>query len=311
MARKYGPKKYQVMKTYGQSEKPLVSVVVPTFNRAASIDRALNSVITQTYDNWELIVVDDGSQDQTPSILSKYSENPRITLLRQENRGQSAARNVGVSYAKGKYLAFLDSDDEWLPTKLSQQILIAEQNDDYGVFYCDEIWVDNNSGLELPQPDITRHSGKIAKDLITSNFVSFTSSLVRKDLFDDCGGFDESMRGGEDYDLWLRLSLNCRFLYSPFLGTRYSIAGNRITDNFEVVFGANKRALEKLFRDNSHEFGWVDRRRALAQLLARRGQYRLGAGKRTVALQDFILSIIMLPTLVGLKGLAKWVIKIR
>jgi glycosyltransferase involved in cell wall biosynthesis len=187
--------------------EPLISVIIPTYNRANTISRALNSVLHQTYSNIEIIIIDDGSSDNTEEILNNFKDN-RIIIKKSMNRGAPAARNMGIRIAKGDFIAFLDSDDEWMLNKLEKQYNLIS-NSDTGFVY---------TGYHIIKPDgeirLSRLPGKkgnIFTDLIISNCVGSTSLLfVKKQHLIDVGGFDESMPSCQDWDLFIRLSQICK-----------------------------------------------------------------------------------------------------
>ena len=179
-----------------------VSVIIPTFDRVQVLPRALDSVLAQTRPADEIIVVDDGSGDRTREVLE--SEYPMVRLLSQENRGVSAARNHGVEASSGTWLAFLDSDDEWLPDKLELQLAGASADPEAVLIHCDEIWI--RRGVRVNQMDKHRKSGgDIFLDCLPRCVISPSAVMLRRALFDHCGGFDESLPACEDYDLWLRM----------------------------------------------------------------------------------------------------------
>jgi GT2 family glycosyltransferase len=182
--------------------EPLVSVIIPTFNRWPWVREAVDSVRAQSRRDFELIVVDDGSTDETSGELAKYgSAVRRFTTTR---RGVSAARNSGVNHTRGRYIAFLDSDDLWLPCKLEKQIGFMEQQRDVEICQTEEIWIRN--GVRVNQKAIHRKpSGDIFIRSLDLCLVSPSAVMMTKELFDRFGGFDESFPVCEDYDLWLRI----------------------------------------------------------------------------------------------------------
>ena len=186
--------------------KPQVSVIIPTYNRAWTIEEAIDSVLAQDYTEFELIVVDDGSTDHTSDVLDSYGNV--IKVLCQKNKGVSAARNRGIAEASGKFIAFLDSDDLWLPQKLTVQIEFFNQTPDALICQTEEIWVRN--GLRVnPKKRHKKPSGRIFKPSLELCLVSPSAVMIHRGLFDRVGGFDETLAACEDYDLWLRIS--CRF----------------------------------------------------------------------------------------------------
>ena len=189
--------------TLPQARPPLVSVVVPTFNRAAHIGAAVESVLAQTYPHWELIVVDDGSQDETPLMLSAYGE--RIRTIRQENRGVSAARNRGILAAAGDFIALLDSDDYWLPDKLAAQVAYFRQHPALMLCQTEEIWVRNGRRVN-PKTRHRKFAGMIFEKTLPLCLISPSAVMLRRSLLDEVGLFDETLPACEDYDLWLRIT---------------------------------------------------------------------------------------------------------
>jgi glycosyltransferase involved in cell wall biosynthesis len=189
-----------------KSKNPLVSVILPTYNRGWILTEAIDSVLAQDYKDYELIVVDDGSTDNTRKILDTYGQN--IIVLRQTNKGVSAARNRGIVQAAGQLVAFLDSDDLWLPLKLSKQVDFFNLNPDAVINQTEEIWMRNGVRVN-PKDRHRKPSGMIFERSLELCLVSPSAVMIKKTLFDAVGVFDENMPACEDYDLWLRIS--CRY----------------------------------------------------------------------------------------------------
>jgi len=182
---------------------PLVTVVIPTYNRSHVLERALQSVLVQTLKDFELIVVDDGSTDYTGELLSGY-EN-KLKVFSQENRGVSAARNLGILHSQGELIAFLDSDDEWLPTKLERQIALFDPTKSCFVCHTDETWL--KDGREVPQKKIHRKQGGLFFERALERcLISPSAVVMSRALLDRVGWFDECLPAAEDYDLWLRVT---------------------------------------------------------------------------------------------------------
>ena len=180
-----------------------VSVVIPTYNRHILLKRAINSLLTQTYLVNEIIVVDDGSTDNTKQIIKDF---PNITYIYQENRGVSTARNVGIQRAKNEWIAFLDSDDAWHKEKLEKQIAFHQNNPDILMSYTAEKWIRNGKVVKIP-----KKYKKIGKDAFVENLsycnIAPSSVVLHRSLLEKIGFFDESLEVCEDYDLWLRITL--------------------------------------------------------------------------------------------------------
>ena len=186
----------------------LVSVIVPTFNRARFLREALGSISNQIIENMELIVVDDGSTDDTEKVVLEF---PKLVYYRlKKNRGVSLARNFGVAKASGRYLCFLDSDDIWEFDKLSTQLEWMESNPNSRVCYTDETWIRNGKKINQKVKHC-KFSGEIFKHCLPLCIVSPSSVMIREDFFKEVGGFDETFPVCEDYDLWLRMALLAPF----------------------------------------------------------------------------------------------------
>lgn len=198
---------------------PTVSVIIPTYNRAAVVTEAIDSVLAQTFRDFELIVVDDGSTDDTRNRLVGYGE--RIRMICQENHGVSHARNVGIRAARGKYVALLDSDDLWLPKKLETQIAVMEAQPDIPLCHTEEIWI--RRGVRVNQmKKHQKHGGYIFPNCLPFCVISPSSVMIRRALFDEVGDFDESLPACEDYDLWLRVTKTSpvHFIETPLIVKR-------------------------------------------------------------------------------------------
>ena len=186
-----------------RSRKPEVSVIIPTFNRGWVLKEAIDSVLAQDFKDFELIVVDDGSTDNTPQILDAYHQD--LMVIRQPNLGVSAARNRGIAAAGGGLIAFLDSDDLWLPRKLSRQVDFFNSNPDAVINQTEEIWIRNGVRVN-PKTRHHKFSGMIFERSLALCLVSPSAVMMRRSLFDEIGLFDENLPACEDYDLWLRIS---------------------------------------------------------------------------------------------------------
>ncbi len=190
--------------TAGKSKPaPLVSVIIPTFNRSACLGRAIDSVLSQTFTDLELIVVDDGSTDDTADLLKAYAD--RLLYIYQQNRGVSAARNTGIRSARGEYIALLDSDDAWRPRKLERQAAFFQAHPQAVLCQTEEIWIRNGKRVN-PKKRHQKYSGMIFEKTLPLCLVSPSAVMIRRSLFDEVGLFDETLPACEDYDLWLRIT---------------------------------------------------------------------------------------------------------
>jgi len=188
-------------------EPGFVSVIIPTYNRVHLVSQAVQSVLDQTYQDLEIIVVDDGSTDNTEEVVRSFKDSRICYIRHKENRGGSAARNTGIKAARGEFIAFLDSDDEWLPSKLSKQMTIFQAApEELGVVYCGVYFVDYQSDriIETIVPD---YRGNILKVILNrGSGPSLPASVVKKECFEKVGLFDEIFPSYQDADLWARIS---------------------------------------------------------------------------------------------------------
>ena len=180
-----------------------ISVIIPTFNRASYLNDCIDSVLKQTYCNIEVIVIDDGSTDETEQVLKAYKD--KIISSYQDNKGVSSARNKGVSSASGDWLAFLDSDDYWLPNKLESQVKHLLKFSDLKWIHCDEIWIRNGVRVN-PKKKHGKQGGQIFKQCLALCCVSPSAVMIEKDFYLANGGFRNDFPVCEDYDLWLKLA---------------------------------------------------------------------------------------------------------
>lgn len=243
--------------------KPVVSVVIPTHNRAALLREALDSVSAQTFRDFELIVIDDGSTEDIKAQVVGHPARPRV--VRQAHEGPAAARNLGLREAAADLVAFLDSDDLWHPTKLEVFLKAVDQNPDCSIFYGPMSPIDRQGN---PVPGRTKrcHDGWITQQLFCSSFVHVPTILCRKDAILAVGGFDASLPVCEDYDLWLRLSIRERFglIDQP-------LAKRRLHDNrlSKALMGRNlavKAEVLQRFFDSGVANGQLDHGVARARL---------------------------------------------
>ncbi len=183
---------------------PLVSVIIPTYNRESFIAECVESVLAQTFSDFELIVVDDGSTDRTETVVGRYSD--KIRYLRQEQRGPAAARNSGIRDASSEWLSFLDSDDLWLPRKLELQMEYLRNSPDTKICYTEEIWYRRGRRVN-PAQKHRKYSGWIYQKMLPLCIVSPSSVMIHRSVLEKVGLFDEELPACEDYDLWLRIGL--------------------------------------------------------------------------------------------------------
>jgi len=233
-----------------------VSVIMPTYNRADLIGRSVRSVLEQSYGDFELIVVDDGSTDSTPDVVAGFSDE-RIRYVRcQENRGAAAARNTGVRAARGAYIAFQDSDDEWLPQKLERQMgTFRHLAPDIGVVYSDMWRISKDRKEYFRAPHTSPEDGLIYSRALGFHVfgIVLQASVIRRECFEKTGLFDEGLRALEDSEFWIRMSRHYRFYHIPEPLVNQYVTPVSVMHNPTAVAAALKRILNKYHDDISRE----------------------------------------------------------
>ncbi|MBS3731361.1 MAG: glycosyltransferase family 2 protein [Desulfobacterales bacterium] len=201
------------------ADNPLISVVIPVLDRQDWIAEAVDSVLLQDYAPFELIVVDDGSTDQTPEILSTYGD--AIRVFNQVNAGVSAARNRGAAAARGEWIAFLDSDDYWLPGKLAAQMRFFRDNPEIAICQTEEYWIRRGTRVN-PGRRHKKQAGRIFAPSLELCLISPSAAMMHKSLLAEEGGFNENLPACEDYDLWLKITCShpVGLIREPFIVKR-------------------------------------------------------------------------------------------
>jgi len=221
-----------------------ISVIIPTYNRARTIERAMTSVFRQTYPAIEVIVVDDCSDDQTAEILKEYEDRIKV-ITNESNRGVSFSRNLGIEAASGDWIAFLDSDDRWDKHKLETQKIFHADNHNYMISQCDEIWIRNGVRVN-PMAKHAKVGGWIFKECIPRCIVSPSATIAHISVFEKIGLFDEHLMACEDYDLWLRIAPFFEIGYlDKKLVTRYGGHEDQLSRRFWGMDRFRITAMEK------------------------------------------------------------------
>ena len=228
---------------------PKVSVIIITYNRAELLRSAITSVLNQTFQDFELIVVDDASQDNTAAVVQAFNDE-RIRYIRHEtNKKEAGARNTGVQNAGGEYIAFLDDDDEWLPEKLQRQVdLLDKCAAIVGCVYTGYPKIDKVTGKIVDQI-VPSKRGNIFEDMFIQNWVGTPSTvLIRKTCFEKVGLFDESIAFSLDYDMWIRISKEYQFEYIRDPLVNYYVHENKLSNDYELMI----RGLEVFNKKYDH-----------------------------------------------------------
>ena len=223
---------------------PLVSVIVPVYNGEKTILDTIESVKSQTVGDWELIAIDDGSQDTTVDIISGI-QDPRIQVFSYPNAGQAASRNRGIKRASGEYISFLDADDLWTADKLELQLKALENNPEAAVAYSWSNCIDESGQFYRRGIHITTNGDVYANLLLIYFLENGSNALIRRHALDDVGGFDESLPPAEDWDFWLRVAARYRFVAVPVPQILYRISANSASTNIWRMERAASQTIER------------------------------------------------------------------
>ena len=253
-----------------------ISVIIPTFDRERTIERALTSVYRQTYAPQEIIVVDDASTDATPEILEEHADRIKV-ITNESNRGVSFSRNEGIKASKGDWLAFLDSDDRWDKDKLATQKVFHAHNPQYSISQCDEIWIRNGVRVN-PMAKHAKLGGWIFEACIPRCIVSPSAVIIHRDVLKKIGLFDPHLRACEDYDLWLRIAQHYEIgLLDKKLVTRYGGHEDQLSKRYWGMDRFRITAMEKHIKTKMNP-DW--KKTLLEELVFKSGIVAEGARKR-------------------------------
>lgn len=232
---------------YGKINGPKIDIIIPTFNRESVLERAINSVLRQDYQNFELYVIDDGSTDESKSTVMRYTNLPNFHYFLQSNQGVSAARNYGVKLSSSEWIAFLDSDDEWLPKKLSTQVKFLQENPQYEFIHSNEYWIRNGKLVNIPKK-FDKESHEIFKRSLATCLISPSTVLIKRNLGQKFDFFDSHFQICEDYDLWLKILSEHEIGFIPeFLINKYGGHADQLSTTYPAMDKWRIRSLVNLF----------------------------------------------------------------
>ncbi|WP_414577901.1 glycosyltransferase [Anabaena sp. CCY 9402-a] len=209
---------------------PSISIIIPAFNSEKTIADTIDSVFNQTFNNFELIIINDGSTDSTLEVISKFQDS-RLKIFSFGNAGGNISRNRGLKRAVGEFISFLDADDLWTPNKLQLQLEALQNNLDAQVAYSWTDYIDENANFLVSGTHITAN-GDVYDKLLVNNFLENGSNpLIRREVLIELGGFDESLDAAQDWDMWLRLADKYEFVAVPFVQILYRVSSNSLSTN--------------------------------------------------------------------------------
>lgn len=268
---------------------PAVSVVLPTYNRSHLLSRSIQSVLSQAYSDFELIIVDDGSTDDTEKVVKSFKSNKIKYIRHRDNKGLSTSRNTGIRAARGKYIAFQDDDDEWMPEKLEKQIKAFETAPSaVGVVYTGFHRINIKKNYETPAR-ITRREGYIFSSLLRQQFVPPQSAVIKRDCFEKVGMFDESFIVMEDWELFLRMAQYYQFRYiNEPLVTMY-----RQSRGLSTKHGEHINSLQQILKTYSEQIRRD--KKTLAKYYYWLGDLSCSCGKLSQGRDYFIQSLRVYP----------------
>lgn len=277
---------------------PLVSVVIPSYNHAKYVVLAVESALAQSYPALEVIVVDDGSKDDTANALKRYAG--RINYVYQENKGLPAARNTGIRLAKGEFIAFLDADDEWFANKIEKQMAVILKHPEVGLVSCGSVAIDP-AGSVLWNNEAHNYTDKrvFLEELATGNNVTASGSgaLVRRESFLKVGLFDETLTSSEDWDMWLRIAVQADIMFvEKTLSKRRVVPGSMSSAaNAGKMLENEMKVLAKLFGQENARFSRFVRRKAFSTRYMCAAWSYQEAGDRRHAFAAIVRSLLSNP----------------
>ena len=246
--------------------QPFISIVIPNYNNAHFLGEAVRSILNQTYQDYEIIVVDDGSTDNSRDIVSAFDK--RVRYIWQENKGLGGARNTGILSAKGEYIGFLDADDQWCSNFLEVMVTLTQKYPDVAIYYSNARYMDED-GVDLPQSVGARTipPDGVYQALLRANFIIPSTVLAKRSVIVDEGLFDQnckSIHGCEDWDLWLRIAPRYKFIGTPLSLVRYRLHGKTFSSNPSHMEDAVRAVINKQFGpDDGNPRDWsANKRRA-------------------------------------------------
>ena len=225
---------------------PLISIIIPVYNGEKTIQKTIESVLQQTFKDFEIILINDGSQDSTLDVINNIKDE-RLRVFSYPNAGVSTSRNRGLALARGEFISFLDADDLWTPDKLETQLKALQNNSQAAVAYSWSDWIDE-SGQFLRSGGHITVNGKVFEHLLVRDFIeSGSNPLIRRQALDEVGEFEPSVTPAEDWDMWLRLAARYHYTTVPKVQILYRIAANSVSSNVVKMEEGSLQVLERAY----------------------------------------------------------------
>lgn len=275
-----------------------VDVIIPAFNAAPFLPGAIESVISQTEEDWRIVLVDDGSTDNTPEIVKSFADRlgDRLLYIHQPNKGLPAARNAAIRNSVSPFLALLDADDRWLPDRLAHSLSSLESRPEAGLSYGLISRIDEDGVIINTFAGNRRHSeGHIARYIYTREVdLPCPTITFRRACVEKVGFFDERMNATEDRDMWLRIAMQYEVAFVPHVIALYRTSVNSMSGDLTRMLSAQRRFISKHYGEPG--CGWIARQTALGRAYKQRAEALHGRGKQVAALQSAAYSVILAPT---------------
>jgi glycosyltransferase involved in cell wall biosynthesis len=276
---------------------PKVDIIVPAYNAARYLKAAIESVEAQTFDDWRILLVDDGSTDNTAEVVAPYVERlgPKLKYIRQANRGLPGARNVAIEHSTAEFLALLDADDVWLPCRLAESLKCFEGRPEVGLSYGFISRIDADGVVFQTFAERQRHAeGRIAPYIyMRETDLCCPSVTFRRRCVDEVGGFDESLRATEDRDLWLRIALRYEVALAPTVIAYYRTLSSSMSTDADRMLKAQLQFVEKHYGEPG--CGFVARQIAIARIYRQNAEILGSHGQRGAALKSVMRSMAFYP----------------
>jgi glycosyltransferase involved in cell wall biosynthesis len=274
-----------------------VDVIIPAFNAARYLPYAIESVISQIFEDWQIVLVDDGSTDNTTDVVAKFVDRcgPRIKYIKQENRGLPAARNAAIRASTSEYLALLDADDVWLPCRLSESVRVLAQRPNAGLSYGLIVRIDPEGQLGTTWLGNPKHAeGRIAPQIYTREVdLPCPTITFRRRCIDEVGMFDEGMRSTEDRDLWFRIALRYEVVFVPKVLAYYRVSPNSMSTDTKRMLQAQMQFIQKHY--GSEGCGLRSRQIALARCHKQQADSSKMLGHASAALWSSLRALALYP----------------
>ena len=280
---------------------PTVDIIIPAYNAARFLPAALESVISQTYTDWRIILVDDGSTDNTAAVAHEFQRRlqDRMLVITQPNGGQNAARNTAVRNSTAEFLATLDADDIWLPSRLADSLKAFEGRPHVGLSYGLITWIDESGApLETFQGNPRDREGRIAPAIYMRTVeLPCPTITFRRKCIEEVGLFDETMRGTEDRDMWFRIALRHEVAFIPKVIAYYRVSANSMSSDLNRMFTGQRQFIDKHY--GAPGCGLIARRIALSRVYKQRAETLFGRRSRRAALLSALRAFAIWPFSTG------------